>query len=111
MSPHPARPYTSSAGQIIISSSEHCSIGCFINQYVESRGLQSDAGFSNEVTAALRDFFCAAPVKMFELNAWLDNRLGLKALHPDYLCIIDEFGDFPVRMNPPSRLQEQRSKP
>ena len=32
---------------------------------------------------------------LFEMNAWLDKCLGLKAFHPDYLDIIDEFGDFP----------------
>ncbi|MNJ71924.1 hypothetical protein D3C77_685210 [compost metagenome] len=57
--------------------------------------MQPDAGLRGAVTAALRDFSCAAPVMLFELNAWLDNRLGLKALHPDYLDIIDELGEFP----------------
>lgn len=95
MPPQPARSYPSSPDQIIISNTEHYSIECFVDQYVETRGVHSDAVFRNEVIAALRDFSCADPVMLFELNAWLDNRLGLKALHPDYLVIIDEFGDFP----------------
>lgn len=95
MPPHPARPYPSNPNHIIISSSEHCSVECFIDQYVESRGVPSDTEFRNEAIEALREFSCTAPVMLFEMNAWLDKCLGLKAFHPDYLDIIDEFGDFP----------------
>ncbi|SEM52533.1 hypothetical protein SAMN04487857_102445 [Pseudomonas sp. ok272] len=98
MSPHPARLYPSTPEQIIVSSCEQFSIECFIDQYVSTRGVPSDAELRNAVIEALRAFSCTAPVMLFEMNAWLDNCLGLKALHPDYLDIIDEFGDFP-RLN------------
>lgn len=107
MPPHPARPYLTSLDKIIVSNSEHCSIECFIDQYVKTRGVQSDAELRNDVIETLRRFSCTAPVMLFELNAWLDSCLGLKALHPDYLQIIDEFGDFP--RHPESRQQATRT--
>lgn len=93
--PHPARSYTGSPANIIISNAEQCPIDSFIDQYVETRAMQPDAKLRNEVMEALCDFSCTAPVMLYEMNAWLDCRLSLKALHPDYLEIIDEFGDFP----------------
>lgn len=95
MSPHPAKPYARHPDNIIISSSEHYSINSFIDQYTETRSTQPDAALRNEVIRALRDFSCTAPVMLYEMNAWLDIRLGLKALHPDYLDMINESGDFP----------------
>lgn len=109
VSPYPARPNPSTPDHIIISSSERCSIDRFIDQYVETRTLQPDAELRNEVVEALRAFSCTAPVMLYEMNAWLDSRLGLKVLHPDYLCIIDEFGDF-HRCNDASLQLDQNAK-
>ena len=92
--PYPERPYPNTPDHIIISSSERCSIDSFIDQYVKTRAVQPDAELRNEVIEALRAFSCTAPVMLYEMNAWLDSRLGLKVLHPDYLDIIDEYGDF-----------------
>jgi hypothetical protein len=61
--------------------------------------MPSDAEFRNEVIEALREFSCTAPVMLFEMNAWLDNRLGLKALHPDYLDIIAGIDDTLARLS------------
>lgn len=93
MPPHPARPYPSNPEHIIISNSERCSIECFIDQYVETRAVQPCIELRNEAIETLGEFSCTAPVMLYEMNAWLDDRLGLKALHPDYQDIIDEADD------------------
>lgn len=89
MSPHPARNYPASLNVIYVSKFEHCSIESFIDQYLASRALQPDTKRRNQVIEALLRFSDAAPVMLYQINAWLDKRLGLKASHPDHAALIE----------------------
>ncbi|VVO23048.1 hypothetical protein PS723_04373 [Pseudomonas fluorescens] len=80
-------------GQIYLSSSEHCGIEHFITQYIQTRDIESTDGARQSLLAALEDYPCAVRVALYELNAWLDNRLGLRALHPQCLRVFDELDD------------------
>ncbi|CAN7561874.1 hypothetical protein [Pseudomonas umsongensis] len=75
-------------GQIYLSSSEQCCIERFITQYIQTRDIEPTDGARQRLLAALEDYPRAARVALYELNAWLDRRLGLKAKHPEHLEII-----------------------
>jgi len=74
--------------QIYLSSSEQCCIERFITQYIQTRDIEPTDGARQRLLAALEDYPRVARVALYELNAWLDNRLGLKAKHPERLEII-----------------------
>lgn len=69
--------------QIHLSSSEHCGLEYFITQYIQSRDIEPTDHIRQGLLAALEDYYpCTIRVTLYELNAWLDNRLGLRASHP-----------------------------
>lgn len=68
--------------RVHLSSSEHYDIELFITQYIQTRGIEPTDDARQSLLAALEDYPCAERVALYELNAWLDNRLGLRALHP-----------------------------
>jgi len=68
--------------QVHLSSSERCCIEYFITQYIQTRDIEPTDGARQILFAALEDYSWAVRVALYELNAWLDNRLGLRALHP-----------------------------
>ena len=74
--------------QVHLSSSERCCIERFITQYIQTRDIELTDGARQRLLAALEDYPRVARVALYELNAWLDNRLGLKAKHPERLEII-----------------------
>lgn len=72
-------------GQIHLSSSEQCCIERFITQYIQTRDIEPTDGARQRLLAALENYPCAVRVALYELNAWLDKRLGLRASHPQFL--------------------------
>ena len=64
--------------QVHLSSSERCCI----TQYIQTRDIEPTDGARQILLAALEDYSWAVRVALYELNAWPDNRLGLRALHP-----------------------------
>ncbi|MGE8065267.1 hypothetical protein [Pseudomonas sp. NPDC089569] len=80
------KQYPSCLNTIFISEREVCDINWFIQQYIESRRHRrsfnaNDAEF--EIMAALRKYPGASPVRLFELNAWLDRSFRTSAIsHP-----------------------------
>ena len=74
--------------QIYLSSSERCSVEQFITQYIQTRALEPTEDARQHLLVALEDYPRVFRVTLYELNAWLDNRLGLKAKHPERLEII-----------------------
>lgn len=78
MAPEFMSQYPDSLSTIFISSKETCDINWFVNQYIESRNLRSRPQAEHEVFAALRDYPGIAPVRLYELNAWLDKNFRPK---------------------------------
>lgn len=74
--------------QIYLSSSEQCCIERFVTQYIQTRDIEPTDGARQRLLAALEDYPRVARVALYELNAWLDNRLGLKAKHPEHREVI-----------------------
>ena len=74
--------------QIYLSSTEQYCIERFITQYIQTRDIEPTDGARQRLLAALEDYPRVARVALYELNAWLDSRLGLKAKHPEHLEII-----------------------
>ena len=79
--------------KIHLSSSENCSIECFIDQYIDSRDIPPASQVRWSLLEALEEFPSAGRVSLYELNAWLDSRLQLRSLHPKNLYFIDETAD------------------
>lgn len=79
--------------QVYLSSSERCCIEHFITQYIQTRDIGRTDGARQRLLVALEDYPCTVRVALYELNAWLDNRLGLRASHPQYLHVIGELDD------------------
>jgi hypothetical protein len=78
MAPELNNQYPDSLNTIFISQYETCDINWFIRQYVESRNLSARAQAEYEVVSALREYPGMAPVRLYELNAWLDNNFRPK---------------------------------
>ena len=76
---------------IHLSSSEFCCIERFITQYIQTRDIEPTEGARQRLLAALEDYPRAVRVALYELNAWLDNRLQLRAFHPQCARAIDEW--------------------
>lgn len=75
--------YPESLRTIYISRVETCDVNWFINQYVDSRFLHANFHAKNEVVMLLRSYPGASPVRIYELNAWLDHNLVSRVLcHP-----------------------------
>ncbi|AXM98222.1 hypothetical protein DVB73_21760 [Pseudomonas plecoglossicida] len=66
------RTYPPSLDRIFISASETSDIQGFVEQYFETRNLRDSTQIQQSVVAALRRYPGEAPVRMYELNAWLD---------------------------------------
>jgi len=77
--------------QVHLSSSEQCCIERFITQYIQTRDIEPTDRSRQRLLAALEDYPCATRVTLYELNAWLDNRLELRALHPQCAHSIDRW--------------------
>lgn len=95
MSPHPARPLPDSFNRIHISASENYTIECYVDHYINSRMSLCSAEDRDNIVQALSEYPGCILVMLYEMNAWLDNRLGLKALYPDDLHVLDEIGERP----------------
>jgi hypothetical protein len=68
---------------IYLSSSEHCCIEDFITQYIRTRGIKTVEDARQSLLDVLEGYPpCPVRVTLYELNAWLDNRLGFRAWHP-----------------------------
>lgn len=80
-------------GLISLSSSEHCDIEYFVDQYILTREIERTKKIRRDLLAALMHYPPTARVSMFELNAWLDNRLGLRASQALCLHSIDDQTD------------------
>ena len=73
--------------QIYLSSSEQCCIERFITQYIQTRDIEHADCARQRLLEALEDYPCAERVALFELNAWLDNRLGFRSMHLERLDV------------------------
>ena len=73
--------------QVHLSSSERCCIERFITQYIQTRDIEHADCARQRLLEALEDYPCAERVALFELNAWLDNRLGFRAVHLERLDV------------------------
>ncbi|EJM27509.1 hypothetical protein [Pseudomonas sp. GM25] len=78
MAPEIMSQYPDSLSTIYISRKETCDIHWFVNQYIESRDLRARPHARDEVFDALRDYPGMAPVRLYELNAWLDRNFRPK---------------------------------
>ncbi|MGJ7515680.1 hypothetical protein ACSFE6_15305 [Pseudomonas baetica] len=78
MTPELKSQYPDCLDTIFISKYETCDVNWFIKQYVESRSLTERAQAEYEVVAALKDYPGMSPVRLFELNAWLDKNFRPK---------------------------------
>ena len=78
MTPELITQYPDSLRTIFISQYETCDINWFIKQYVESRNLSSRSQVEFEITSALTEYPGMSPVRLFELNAWLDHNFRSK---------------------------------
>lgn len=81
MAPELNNQYPDSLNTIFISQYETCDINWFINQYVNSRSLRSHAQAEYEIVEALREYPGLPPVRLYELNAWLDNNFRPKVFN------------------------------
>lgn len=72
-----------------LSSSEQCSIEHFVTQYIQTREIEPNDNARQVFLAALKDYPCTARVSLYELNAWLDNRLGLRASYRQFWRVVD----------------------
>ncbi len=70
--------FPDSLSTIFISNKETCDINRFVKQYVESRHLHFRSQAESEVFTALRAYPGMAPVRFYELNAWLDRHFRAK---------------------------------
>lgn len=91
-------PFLASIGStnlktIHLSSSENCSLECFLDQYIDSRDIPPASQARWSLLKAIDEFPSAERVSLYELNAWLDSRLQLRALHPQNLSFVDETAD------------------
>lgn len=78
MLPESTQQYPQSLNRIFISRSETCDIHGFVEQYIESRNLRGNYQALQDVATALKDYPGVAPVRLYELNAWLDRTLRRK---------------------------------
>ena len=78
----PPATRSTNLSRISLSSSEHCGVKHFIQQYIQTRDVKPADRPERRLISALLDYPCAVRVSLYELNAWLDSRLGLRALHP-----------------------------
>ena len=72
-----------------LSKTERLQLDCFIGQYIKTRNLRSVSGIESRVRLALKDYPGTPPVRVNELNAWIDKTLGFRAAHPDELPLDD----------------------
>ena len=75
MAPEFKAQFPVSLRTIYISSMETCDVNWFINQYVGSRFLQANFQAKNEIVLLLKDYPGHVPVRLYELNAWLDHNM------------------------------------
>lgn len=88
MAPELKSHYPDSLNTIFISRYETCDINWFIRQYVETRDLGSGVQVVFELSATLREYPGVSPVRLFELNAWLDLNFRTKTLfRPAVRCL------------------------
>lgn len=73
MAPDSKKSYPKSLSSIFIAKGEWLNIEGFIGQYIESRGLNCEGNAHAKIVAALKNYPGIAPVRLFELNAWLDS--------------------------------------
>ncbi|MCY1396421.1 hypothetical protein D3C76_1074420 [compost metagenome] len=78
MLPEFTKQYPQSLNRIFISESETCDIHGFVRQYIESRNLRGNYQAQHDVVTALQDYPGLAPVRLYELNAWLDKTFRRK---------------------------------
>ena len=74
---------------VYLSMTEHCPLDCFIGQYIKTRNLGSIPTISNRLRSTLDSYPGTPPVRVNELNAWIDKTLGYRASHPDFLQLED----------------------
>lgn len=67
--------------QVHLSSSEHCCIERFITQYIQTRDIEPADKARQSLLAVLKNYPSTGHVALYELNAWLDSRLGFRAMH------------------------------
>ncbi|MHC8305594.1 hypothetical protein [Pseudomonas sp. PB3P13] len=68
-----------------LSKTEHYQLDCFIEQYIKTRNLRSVSGIESRLRLTLKHYPGKPPVRVNELNAWIDKTLGYRAAHPDEL--------------------------
>ncbi|NUU38423.1 hypothetical protein [Pseudomonas sp. C2B4] len=78
MAPELKTQFPDSLTTIFISRYETCDIQWFIKQYIESRSLTARAQAEYEIVEALREYPGVSPVRLYELNAWLDKNFRPK---------------------------------
>jgi hypothetical protein len=72
-----------------LSKTELLQLDCFIGQYIKTRNLRSVSGIDSRLRLALKHYPGKPPVRVNELNAWIDKTLGFRAAHPDDLPLDD----------------------
>lgn len=72
-----------------LSKTEHYQLDCFIGQYIKTRNLRSVSGIDSLLRSTLKHYPGKPPVRVNELNAWIDKTLGYRAAHPDQLPLDD----------------------
>jgi hypothetical protein len=75
MTPEFKAQFPDSLRTIYISSVETCDVNWFVNQYLVSRLLHANFHARNEVVLLLKDYPGQSPVRLYELNAWLDHNM------------------------------------
>lgn len=78
MLPEFTKQYPQSLNRIFISESETWDIQAFVKQYIESRNLRGNYQAQQDVITALEEYLGLAPVRLYELNAWLDKAFRRK---------------------------------
>lgn len=79
MAPELSTQYPPSLHTIFISQHETCDIHWFIRQYVESRNLSELTQVLFDISSTLTHYPGQSPVRLFELNAWLDHNFRSRA--------------------------------
>lgn len=74
---------------VYLSMTERYQLDCFIGQYIKTRNLRSIPNISEVLRSTLATYSGRPPVMVNELNAWIDNKLGYRASHPDFPSLED----------------------
>ncbi|MGL6245142.1 hypothetical protein [Pseudomonas sp.] len=69
---------------VYLSLTERYQLDCFIGQYIKTRNLRSIPNINDVLRSTLAAYSGTPPVMVNELNAWIDNKLGYRASHPDF---------------------------